>query len=91
VPESAAAPPGAATRAARREIRRLDAALRTLENREASLHAAMATHASDHARLGELQAQLDALRTERDELETDWLNATETLEQLAWSQSNRLA
>jgi cell division protein FtsL len=51
----------------------------------------MATHASDHARLGELQAQLDALRTERDELETDWLNATETLEQLAWTQSKRLA
>ena len=81
VPGSAVAPPGAVTRAVRKEIRRLDAALRTLESREAVLDAEMTTHASDHARLSELQAELDALRAERDELETAWLHATETLEQ----------
>jgi ATP-binding cassette subfamily F protein uup len=83
VSESAVAPPGAVTRAVRKEIRRLDAALRTLEGRESTLAAEMATHASDHARLSDLQAQLDALRAERDELETAWLHATETLEQQA--------
>jgi ATP-binding cassette subfamily F protein uup len=78
-----AAPPGAVTRAARKEIRRLDAALKSLDSRESALHAAMAEHTSDHARLGELQAELDTLHTERDGLETAWLQATEMLEQLA--------
>ena len=81
MPASTAAPPGAVTRAARKEIRRLDAALRALESRESALDAEMAAHASDHARLGELQAELHALHTERDELETAWLHATEALEQ----------
>ena len=80
-PGSAVAPRGAVTRAVRKEIRRLDAALRTLESREAVLDAEMTTHASDHARLSELQTELDALRAKRDELETAWLHATETLEQ----------
>ena len=36
--------------------------------------------ATDHVRLGELTAELDALAAERDELEAAWLEAAAALE-----------
>ncbi len=77
---SAVPAPGAAVRTARKEIRRTEAALAKLESREARLHSEMASHASDHARLNELQAELDGVRAQRDRLETAWLEASDTLE-----------
>ncbi len=78
--ESVTAPPGAAVRAARREVRRLDAALERLATSEAVLRAEMERSASDHSRLSELSGQLDALAVEREQLETRWLELSETLE-----------
>jgi ABC transport system ATP-binding/permease protein len=79
--EGAGATPGAVLRAARKEIRRIEGALDRLETREASLRDEIAMNISDHARLIELHVQLDALQAAREQLETAWLDASETLEQ----------
>jgi ATP-binding cassette subfamily F protein uup len=47
--------------------------------RETALQAEMVASATDHVRLAELQADLDAQAAERDRLETGWLEASETL------------
>jgi ABC transport system ATP-binding/permease protein len=86
VPPAAAArapgapPPGAVLRAARKEIARLERELDRAAAREAELHAAMAAAATDFARLGELQADLDALTARREALEAAWLQTSEVLE-----------
>jgi ATP-binding cassette subfamily F protein uup len=79
--------PGAAVRAARketqrsqRELKRLERAIEQGAEREHALHQQMAEHASDHARLSELQAELQQLSAERGELETSWLELSESLE-----------
>ncbi len=71
---------GALVRAARKEAQRLERALGRLADGEAALHEAMAASAADHGRLGELQAQLEALTAERDQLEAEWLATAESLE-----------
>ncbi len=63
------APAGAVLRSARKEAARLERALERLASRERALHADMASHASDHARLRELQAELDAVAAEREDAE----------------------
>ncbi len=73
-------PSGAVIRAARKEVARLERALDKLAEREAALHEEMATNATDHERLRELNAQLAAIATERDELEAAWLETSESLE-----------
>jgi ATP-binding cassette subfamily F protein uup len=79
-PRSAGGGPGATLRAARKEIRRIEAALAKLEAREAWLRAEMASHASDHAQLSDLQTELDAAGRQREQLESDWLETTDLLE-----------
>jgi ATP-binding cassette subfamily F protein uup len=79
--QSVPARTGAVLRAARKEIRSLERALDKLEARETTLHDEIATNSSDHPRLSLLHSQLVALRAEREELETAWLEASETLEQ----------
>ena len=79
--QSRGATPGAVSRAARKEIRRIEAALAKLETREASMHQELTINSSDHARLTDLHNQLDALTAEREQLETAWLEVSETLEQ----------
>jgi ATP-binding cassette subfamily F protein uup len=78
--ESVGATPGAVVRSTRKEIRRIETALEKLETREASVHEEIVLNSSDHARLGALQTQLDALSVEREQLETAWLEASEELE-----------
>jgi ATP-binding cassette subfamily F protein uup len=78
--EKAAAPSGAVTRAARKEIQRLERALERLGDREAALHEEMAASATDHVRLRELQTELEASVAEREELEGAWLETAEALE-----------
>src|SRR3954462_6031356 len=73
-------PSGAVVREARKEVARLERALDRLSERESSLHDAMAEQATDHVRLAELTAELDALAIERDELEAAWLEAAAALE-----------
>jgi ATP-binding cassette subfamily F protein uup len=77
---SAKAPAGAALRAARKEVQRIDRELGRLADRERSLHEEMAASATDHARLRELNGRLDELAAERDGLEASWLEASELLE-----------
>ena len=72
--------PGASVRAGRKEIQRLERALAGSDERERALHEEMTAHATDHARLGELSAELEALLAERERLETAWLELTAALE-----------
>jgi ATP-binding cassette subfamily F protein uup len=76
----AAPPSGAAQRAARKEVQRLERALEKLETRETELHADMAASATDHARLRDLNEQLAALIAEREQLESAWLETSAALE-----------
>jgi ABC-type lipopolysaccharide export system ATPase subunit len=64
-----------------KEIRRIEAALSQVNAREMSLHDEIAINSSDHTQLGLLHTQLDALSAEREQLETAWLEASETLGQ----------
>jgi ATP-binding cassette subfamily F protein uup len=75
-----AAPAGAAVRAARKEVQRLERALERLGDREADLHDEMAASATDHLRLRELNSELATLVAEREELETEWLETSAALE-----------
>ncbi len=63
-----------------KEIRRLERELQRVARREAELHEAMEASATDHERLGELQAELAALGPEREALETEWLATSELQE-----------
>jgi ABC transport system ATP-binding/permease protein len=73
-------PSGAVVRAARKEVQRLERALDRLGERETALHEEMAAHATDHARLGALQDELEAVVAERAALEEAWLERAATLE-----------
>jgi ATP-binding cassette subfamily F protein uup len=67
-------------RAARKTMTRIEKQLARIDAREAELHAALAEHASDYARLATLGAELDAVLAEKDTLELEWMEAAETLE-----------
>jgi ATP-binding cassette subfamily F protein uup len=75
-----AAPAGAVLRATRKEIQRLERDLDRLGDRERALHDEMASSASDHARLHDLQGRLEAHVAERERLEAAWLERSESLE-----------
>jgi ATP-binding cassette subfamily F protein uup len=77
----ATATAGAVLRTSRKEIRRLESGLAKLEGRETTLLKQMQLSSSDHTRLGELQTELEALANEREQLETAWLEISETLDQ----------
>jgi ATP-binding cassette subfamily F protein uup len=69
--------PGARARATRKEQARLERRVATLEAREAELHAALAAHATDYARVTALDAELRATTAEREAAETAWLELSE--------------
>jgi ATP-binding cassette subfamily F protein uup len=71
---------GAVVRQARKDLQRLERELDRLSKRERELHEAMAANATDHAKLGELTAELEALVAERDRVESDWLETSTLLE-----------
>jgi ATP-binding cassette subfamily F protein uup len=77
---ASAAPTGGALRAARKEVARIERAVDKLAEREAQLQLDMAASATDHQRLRELQAQLDACVAEREQLEATWMQTAEALE-----------
>jgi ATP-binding cassette subfamily F protein uup len=64
----------------RKEIQRLERALGRSAEREQALHQQMSIHSTDHARLGELSAELETLLADRERLETAWLETTAALE-----------
>ena len=81
VPTSKRAKPGSAEeRAARKAVTRVEKAIKRLDAREAELNAQVLEHASDHAKVATLGAELSALAAEKDELEMEWLEASELLE-----------
>ena len=73
----AAAVDGAAVRAARKEMSRLERRLEKLARREEELHAQLAAQATDLAVVTALDAELRALTGEREQLEEEWLEASE--------------
>ncbi|HEU5109530.1 MAG TPA: ABC-F family ATP-binding cassette domain-containing protein [Micromonosporaceae bacterium] len=70
---------GGDTRAAARELSRLEREVGKLERREAELHERMAAHATDYTRITELDEQLRAVRAERERAEEAWLALAEQL------------
>jgi ABC transport system ATP-binding/permease protein len=68
------------TRAARKELTRVERRLDVLSDREARLHEELARHAADYVRVAEFDAQLRALREERAQLEENWLELAEKME-----------
>jgi ATP-binding cassette subfamily F protein uup len=65
-------------RAARKELAKLERRLAKLAEQETTLHADLATHATDYTRVAALDAELREIRTERDRLEETWLELAES-------------
>ena len=93
-PSAAGGPPGdapgattagstysaAQAREARKTLARVEKALDRLHTQEARLHEEMAEAATDAARLADLTARLAALTAQEEELELEWLEASEVAE-----------
>ncbi len=77
--ERAGGPSAGEIRAAKKESSRIERQLEKLNQREEKLHAQMAEHATDFAKIAELDASLKALQDERGLLEDEWLNLAELL------------
>ncbi|HCT75002.1 MAG TPA: glycerophosphodiester phosphodiesterase [Micromonosporaceae bacterium] len=60
-------------RAAKKELARVERQIDKLAQREEKLHAQMAEHATDFAKVAELDSALKALSAERSALEEEWL------------------
>jgi len=65
------------SRAAKKELAKLERQVAKLETKEAQLHAALAEHATDYERVASLDAELRDVRAQRDELEEAWLHLSE--------------
>jgi len=68
----------AETRAARRELARLERRIAALQAREAALHGELAEHATDHLRVAALDAELRSVGADREAAETAWLELAES-------------
>jgi ATP-binding cassette subfamily F protein uup len=67
-------------RAAKKEAGRLERRMLKLDADEKKLHAQLAAAASDYAKAAELDAQLRAVHTEKEQVEEEWLAAAELAE-----------
>jgi ATPase subunit of ABC transporter with duplicated ATPase domains len=78
-PESSGGSESASARERRagKEMARIEGQLAKLDDRIAALHETMAEAASDHLRLGELNAELNDLLARKESLEEAWLAAAE--------------
>ncbi len=68
---------GRDSRAAKKELQRVERRLDKVGEREGELHALMADHATDFEKVAAFDAELRALRGEREDLETRWLELAE--------------
>ena len=75
-PAASAVPKGAAIREAKRAAQRLERELERLERRRSELHDALAEHATDYARVVELDGELRGVEGELVRLEEAWLEAS---------------
>ena len=67
------------SRAARRELTRIERQIATLEKREAALHAQLAEHATSFERVAALDAELREVVVAREAAEESWLHLSEDL------------
>ncbi|MFD0820858.1 ABC transporter C-terminal domain-containing protein, partial [Micromonospora zhanjiangensis] len=67
----------AEVRTAKKELSRLERQVGKLEQREAALHEQLAAHATDYAKVAELDGQLRTVRGERERVEEAWLALAE--------------
>ncbi|MFZ0325641.1 MAG: ABC-F family ATP-binding cassette domain-containing protein [Actinomycetes bacterium] len=68
-------------REAKKQMVRLERLIARTDTQEAALHAAFDEHATDHVKVAELKAQLDALLVQRTEAEEAWLHAAHQAEE----------
>jgi ATPase subunit of ABC transporter with duplicated ATPase domains len=73
-------PSAAEVRAGRKELARLERLVARLETKESDLHTQLAEHATDYAKVTELDAQLAQLRSERAAAEEEWLTLAASLD-----------
>jgi ATPase subunit of ABC transporter with duplicated ATPase domains len=66
-------------RAAKKELVRVERALSKLADREKKLHAQLAEHATDYAKVASFDADLRALQAEKEATEEEWLTLAETV------------
>ncbi|MFI7895214.1 ABC-F family ATP-binding cassette domain-containing protein [Streptomyces sp. CACIS-1.16CA] len=76
-PSAAPAVSAQASRAAKKELQKVERQLDKLSTRETTLHKQIADNATDFERVAKLDAELRELVTERDELEMRWLELAE--------------
>ncbi|WP_329182533.1 MULTISPECIES: ABC-F family ATP-binding cassette domain-containing protein [unclassified Streptomyces] len=65
--------PAGDTRAAKKELQRIERQLDKVGVKEKTLHTRITEHATDFAKVAEIDAELRALREEREDLEMRWL------------------
>jgi ATPase subunit of ABC transporter with duplicated ATPase domains len=63
----------AEARTAKKELNRLERQIGKLDQRETTLLGQLATHATDYAKVAELDGQLKEVRSEREQVEETWL------------------
>ncbi|MFD5431539.1 MULTISPECIES: ABC-F family ATP-binding cassette domain-containing protein [unclassified Kitasatospora] len=68
---------GGDLRAAKKEMQKLERQIAKLDEKESKLHSQLAEHAADFSKVAELDAQLRAVREEKEELEMGWLELAE--------------
>ena len=78
-PVVAADKPKGDSRTARKELQKLERQLVSLDKRESELHAAMAEQASDHEAVIRLNQELHDVRTQKESVETAWLELSESV------------
>ena len=70
----------AEVRTARKELARLERQVQRLEQQESGLHDELAEHATDYAKVADLDARLREVRGERERVEEEWLSLAERVE-----------
>ncbi|HSV40626.1 MAG TPA: ABC-F family ATP-binding cassette domain-containing protein [Nocardioidaceae bacterium] len=70
----------AEVREARKAIARIEKQLARVTEREATLHALLAEHASDYEKIAEIDVELREVIVRKDALEEEWLEASSVLE-----------
>ncbi len=65
------------SRAAKKELQKIERQLNKLADREGNLHAQIAEHSTDYDKVAKLDAELRELLSDRDDLEMRWLELAE--------------
>ncbi len=76
---TAAAKPAGDTRAAKKELQRIERQIAKLDQQEAKLHSQLAEHAADFSKVAELDAKLRAVKDEKEGLELAWMDLAEQI------------